>query len=108
LIKQMVNSPPQLAISAATAKVRLVSGAALAPRRRQAPERVDSGHEAAAIGWRGTVEAQLSEVQLIHERVDHAHRVVLADVVVHAFGQQEALASIPALDVARYNIPLFD
>ena len=63
---------------------------------------------AAGVGGRGTVEAQLSEVQLVHEGVGHAHRVVLAHVVVHAFGQQEALASVPALDVARHDIPLLD
>ncbi len=35
-------------------------------------------------------EAKLGKVQLVHERIDHAHRIVLAHIVVHARGQQEA------------------
>ena len=40
---------------------------------------------------------------MIHERVDHAHGVVLVYVVVHALGQQQRLAPVPTLDVARHD-----
>ena len=57
----------------------------------------------AGVGRPGTVKTQLGEVQVIHERVDHAHGIVLVHVVVHALGQQQRLAPVPTLNVARHD-----
>ena len=57
---------------------------------------------APGVGGGGVTEAQFGEIQFIHERVDYADRVILADVIVDAFRQKKALASVQAFNIARH------
>ena len=56
---------------------------------------------AARVGGGGTAEAQFGEIQLVHKCIDHADRIIFANIIVDAFRQKEALASIPAFNIAR-------
>ena len=49
-------------------------------------------------GRRGTLKPQLPQIELLDERFDHAHRVVLGHIIVQARRQQGGLASILAFD----------
>ena len=49
-----------------------------------------------------TFEAKAGKVQLFHENIDHAYRVVCRHVVVQKFGQQRALSSILAFNKALH------
>jgi hypothetical protein len=46
----------------------------------------------------GTLEAQVSQLDLFDERIDNADRIVLTDVVIKALGQQRDLATVFAFD----------
>jgi hypothetical protein len=46
----------------------------------------------------GTLEAQVSQLEFFDERIDYAHRIVVTDVVIKAFGQQRDLATVFAFD----------
>ena len=50
------------------------------------------------------VEAELGQVQPIHEHVDHANRVISVDVIVNTLRQKEALRPFPAFYVARHGM----
>jgi len=49
----------------------------------------------------GPLELEFGQVQQVDERFDDPNGVVLVDVVVNALRQQENLASMQALDIAR-------
>jgi hypothetical protein len=49
-----------------------------------------------AAGWRG--EAQSLEIEFIDEGVDHPHRIVLRDMVVLTFRQEQRLPAVLASD----------
>ena len=46
----------------------------------------------------GSLEAQVSQLELFDERIDYADWVVLTDVVIKALGQQRDLATVFAFD----------
>lgn len=50
-------------------------------------------------------ETEWQEVQLVNERIDDAHRVVLADIVVEAFRQQAHLLARLAFDESLHGAP---
>ncbi len=52
------------------------------------------------------LKVKLVQIQLIDERVDNPHRVVLGDVVVEAFRQQDDLASVLSLDESLHAAAL--
>jgi hypothetical protein len=49
-----------------------------------------------------SLKTKRADIQLIDKRLDHPDRVIATDVIVQAFGKQECLAPIPALDVTPY------
>ena len=51
------------------------------------------------------IEAECSQVKRIDEGVDHAHGVVLADVVVNRFRQKRRLGPIRAFDEPLHVSP---
>jgi hypothetical protein len=57
----------------------------------------------ASRGRHHPFETNAGEVQLIHERINDANRVVLAYEVIQALRQQRDLLSILALDVSRHT-----
>src|ERR1700675_2272723 len=67
---------------------------------------VDLQQRARMIGWTsgrfldGNVKADLSEIQLIDEHVDHPHGVVLSNVVIQILGKQNALYTVSTLNEA--------
>ena len=51
------------------------------------------------------VEPELTQVDRIHEGVDHADGVVLVDPVIQALGKQRRLTAICTFDKAPHPIP---
>ena len=51
------------------------------------------------------IEAELGQIKPIHENVDHADRIVLADPLLQAFREQCALTAIHALNKTLHQIP---
>ena len=52
-----------------------------------------------------TVEAELTQIDRIHESIDHPNRIVLVDPVVQAFGKQRRLAAVRTCNEAPHPIP---
>ncbi len=59
---------------------------------------------AAGVLCMDAIKSQLGEVQFVDESIDHSDRVVLADVVVEAFWEEDALRSIFTFDEAAHPI----
>ena len=57
----------------------------------------------AGRGWRHR-KAQASQIELVHEDVDHPHRVVLRHVVIKAAGKQRRLPAVFTFDEAGHLI----
>ena len=52
-----------------------------------------------------TVEAKLTQIDRIHESIDHPNGIVFVDPVVQALGKQGRLAAIGTFDKAPHPIP---
>ena len=49
----------------------------------------------------GMAKAQLAKIERVDERIAHADRAFFADVFIQAFGEENALIAIGALDVVH-------
>lgn len=54
-------------------------------------------------GWIHALEAERLKIQFLDERVNDAHRVVFADIVIQTLGQQNNLVSIFAFDESLHG-----
>jgi hypothetical protein len=52
--------------------------------------------------WINPAKLEISEIKLIDKNVDHTNRIVLANPILKAFGEQRALPSILALNEAPH------
>src|SRR6202022_3297244 len=51
------------------------------------------------------IEPEVTEFQRIHEHIDRANRIALADPIIEAFRQQRALLAIPPLNETLHPFP---
>jgi len=59
----------------------------------------------AGLGGLYALEAQLGQIERLHERIDCANRIALIDKIVEAFRQQRRLTPISPRDKALHRSP---
>ncbi len=104
--RQAAREPDQLQIPPA-----LALEAARGLHLVEIPVDVDLEHRcrmvarAAGLFWYDAVEAEPRQIERVDEGIDHANRVLLADVVVNRFRKKRRLRPIRALDEPPHSSP---